>query len=68
MSNHADKNGKLGTKVYEKEPRKLQEKLCKLQDWVKHNGLRIIVIFEGRDGAGKGGTIIRRCRCWRPGS
>ena len=31
--------------------------MCKLQDWVKHNGLRVIVVFEGRDGAGKGGTI-----------
>jgi polyphosphate kinase 2 len=50
-------NGKLKTKRYEKELRKLQAELCKLQDWVKHNGLRIIVIFEGRDGAGKGGTI-----------
>jgi polyphosphate kinase 2 (PPK2 family) len=31
--------------------------LCKLQDWVKHKGLRIVIVFEGRDGAGKGGTI-----------
>src|SRR5215212_9090455 len=37
--------------------RRLQTELCRLQDWVKHNGLRVIVIFEGRDGAGKGGTI-----------
>src|SRR5690242_10245399 len=48
---------KLSTKRYEKELRKLQGELCMLQDWVKHNGLRVIVIFEGRDGAGKGGTI-----------
>jgi len=53
----SSKNGKLKTKRYEKELRKLQAELCKLQDWVKHNGLRVIVIFEGRDGAGKGGTI-----------
>jgi polyphosphate kinase 2 len=50
-------NGKLKTKKYEKELRKLQAKLCTLQDWVKHKGLRVIVLFEGRDGAGKGGTI-----------
>jgi polyphosphate kinase 2 len=44
-------------KNYEKELRKLQVELCKLQDWVKHRGLRVIVVMEGRDGAGKGGTI-----------
>jgi polyphosphate kinase 2 len=44
-------------KKYEKELRRLQAELCKLQDWVKYKGLRIILIFEGRDAAGKGGTI-----------
>jgi len=48
---------KLKRKKYEKELRKLQAELCILQDWVKDKGLRIIVVFEGRDGAGKGGTI-----------
>src|SRR5512134_3554939 len=48
---------KLGGKEYEKEVRRLQAELCTLQDWVKHKGLRVIVLFEGRDGAGKGGTI-----------
>jgi len=48
---------KLKNKNYLKELRKLQGKLCALQDWVKHKGLRVIVVFEGRDGAGKGGTI-----------
>lgn len=48
---------KLKTKKYERELRKLQAELCKLQDWVKHKGLRAIIVFEGRDGAGKGGTI-----------
>jgi len=48
---------KLGRKDYEKELRRLQAELCYLQDWVKLKGLRVIVIFEGRDGAGKGGTI-----------
>ena len=44
-------------KVYEKELRKLQVELCHVQEWVKAKGARIIVIFEGRDAAGKGGTI-----------
>ena len=48
---------KLKRKAYEKELRRLQAELCILQDWVKHKGLRVIVVFEGRDGAGKGGTI-----------
>ena len=46
--------GKLKTKKYEKKLRQLQAELCRLQDWVKHKGLRVIIIFEGRDGAGKG--------------
>jgi polyphosphate kinase len=48
---------KLKNKVYMKELRKLQKKLCYLQDWVKFKGLRVIIVFEGRDAAGKGGTI-----------
>jgi polyphosphate kinase 2 len=48
---------KLTRKEYEEELHKLQIELCKLQEWVKHKGLRIIVIFEGRDAAGKGGAI-----------
>jgi polyphosphate kinase 2 len=48
---------KMGNKEYTKELRKLQVELVKLQEWVKHKGLRIIIVFEGRDGAGKGGTI-----------
>lgn len=47
----------LKGKKYEKELARLQTELCKLQDWVKYKGLRVIVIFEGRDAAGKGGTI-----------
>src|SRR5438093_3477915 len=50
-------NGKLKNKKYMKELRRLQAELCILQEWVKHKGLRVIVVFEGRDGAGKGGTI-----------
>ena len=48
---------KLKRKEYEKELRKLQTELCSLQDWVKATGERVIVVFEGRDAAGKGGTI-----------
>ena len=48
---------KMKRKAYEQELRKLQVKLCHLQDWVKETGARIIVVFEGRDAAGKGGTI-----------
>ena len=44
-------------KAYDKELRKLQVQLCHLQRWVKEKGLRVIIVFEGRDGAGKGGTI-----------
>ena len=49
--------GKLGTKKYLKELRRLQAELGILQDWIKHKGLRVVIVFEGRDGAGKGGTI-----------
>jgi polyphosphate kinase len=48
---------KMKRKSYEKELRKLQVKLCHLQEWVKQKGLRVIIVFEGRDAAGKGGTI-----------
>jgi len=42
---------------YEKQLGKLQVQLCHLQDWIKQEGLRVVILFEGRDGAGKGGTI-----------
>ena len=48
---------RMKRRKYEKELRKLQEELCLLQQWVVHAGLRVIVVFEGRDAAGKGGTI-----------
>jgi len=50
---------KLETKLYEKEIFKLQIELCKLQEWVKQSGTKAIVIFEGRDAAGKGGVLKR---------
>jgi polyphosphate kinase len=50
-------NGRMKRKLYEKELQKLQVELCYLQDWVKATGARIIILFEGRDAAGKGGMI-----------
>jgi polyphosphate kinase len=56
MAREKNNNGekRLKRKRYEKELRRLQAELCKLQDWVKYKGLRIMVVFEGRDAAGKG--------------
>jgi polyphosphate kinase 2 len=48
---------KLKSKAYDKELRRLQAELCHLQEWVKATGQRIVVVFEGRDAAGKGGTL-----------
>src|SRR6476469_7934940 len=48
---------KMKRNVYGRELHKLQVELCHLQDWVKQTGARIIILFEGRDAAGKGGTI-----------
>ncbi len=47
----------LSTKDYNRELKKLHAELVKLQEWVKHAGLKVCIVFEGRDGAGKGGTI-----------
>ena len=55
--NDKDDKPELSNKAYVKELRKLQAELCRLQEWVKHKGLRVIIVFEGRDAAGKGGTI-----------
>jgi polyphosphate kinase 2 len=49
--------GKLKRKEYEKQLKRLHVELVKLQQWVVHKGLKVCVVFEGRDGAGKGGTI-----------
>ena len=50
---------KLGRKDYERELARLQEELVRLQRWIRHKGLKVVVIFEGRDAAGKGGVIKR---------
>jgi len=54
-----EKPQKMKRKEYEQELAKLQVELVKLQEWIKHKGLKVVVIFEGRDTAGKGGTIKR---------
>ena len=60
-SNKIESNGsetaKFKRKDYEKNLEKLQAELVKLQEWVKHEGRKVCLVFEGRDGAGKGGTI-----------
>ena len=50
---------RLGRAEYEHHLERLQRELVKLQEWVVHEGLRVCVLFEGRDAAGKGGTIKR---------
>jgi polyphosphate kinase len=59
MAKDNEKSGKssLKRRKYDKELRRLQAELCKLQDWIKFKGLRVMIVFEGRDAAGKGGTI-----------
>ena len=58
VQNEESKDDKaLKRKKYEKQLRRLQAELCKLQDWVKYKRLRVMIVFEGRDAAGKGGTI-----------
>jgi polyphosphate kinase 2 len=56
---HLKKDGTLKRKYYEEELGKLQIELVKLQEWIKAKGLKVVVLFEGRDAAGKGGTIKR---------
>ncbi len=58
-TSESEGSSKLGKKKYEKALAQLQVELVKMQYWVKHSGTRIVVIFEGRDAAGKGGTIKR---------
>ena len=62
----ADATAKLKRKAYEKELAKLHVELVKLQQWVVHKGLKVCVVFEGRDGAGKGSTIKAITECVSP--
>ena len=61
-----DKKKKLKSKLYEVELAKLQIELVKLQEWIKQEGLKMVVIFEGRDAAGKGGAIKRITQSLNP--
>ena len=63
---HREAPRKLKKKYYNKEMRRLQIELVKLQEWIKHKGLRVVVLFEGRDAAGKGGTIKRIVQSMNP--
>lgn len=53
------KKKKIKNKIYEKELEKLQTEMVKLQEWIRQKGLKVVIIFEGRDAAGKGGVIKR---------
>ncbi|MEM6553906.1 MAG: polyphosphate kinase 2 [Planctomycetota bacterium] len=64
--NGESKEGKLSNKVYEKELARLQVELVKMQEWIKATGYRAVVLFEGRDAAGKGGAIKRITECCSP--
>ena len=55
-------------KAYEEELKRLQTELCKLQDWIKHKGLRVVVVFEGRDAAGRAARSRRSPSALAPGS
>jgi len=57
---------KMIAETYEKELSKLSVELVKLQYWIKHAGLKVVILFEGRDAAGKGGTIKRITDCLNP--
>jgi polyphosphate kinase len=57
MAKNKAASERMERKAYEQELRKLQVELCHLQHWVKTTGARVIIVFEGRDAAGKGGTI-----------
>ena len=59
MESGAPYTDRVPRKVYEKDLRKLQVELIKVQRWVKETGARVVILFEGRDAAGKGGTIKR---------
>jgi polyphosphate kinase len=57
---------KLDKDFYEHELARLQVELVKLQEWIRHKGLKVVVLFEGRDAAGKGGVIKRITQCLNP--
>ncbi|SJZ93509.1 polyphosphate kinase 2, PA0141 family [Oceanospirillum multiglobuliferum] len=60
------KKKKINNKIYEAELDRLQIELVKLQEWIKHTGMKVVVLFEGRDAAGKGGSIKRMTQSLNP--
>src|SRR5260370_40494978 len=66
MPTKKHKHAKLSKKEYDKELRRLQVDLVQLEEWVRHRGLRVVVLFEGRDTAGKGGVIKRMTALLNP--
>ena len=62
----ATQDKSLDNSLYKKELAKLQVELVKQQEWIKHKGLKVVVVFEGRDAAGKGGVIKRITQCLNP--
>ena len=66
LGDHHRATKKVKNKFYEAELARLQIELVKLQDWIKHKGLKVVVIFEGRDAAGKGGVIKRITQTLNP--
>jgi polyphosphate kinase 2 len=65
-SRHVNGQGRLKRKFYERELERLQMELVKLQEWIRHKGLKVVVLFEGRDAAGKGGVIKRITQLLNP--
>jgi len=63
---HEERRKKMKKKVYEQELKKLAVELVKLQEWIKYKKLKVVVIFEGRDAAGKGGVIKAISSCMNP--
>jgi len=62
----AKSDASLNKKTYRKELARLQVELVKLQEWIRHKGLKVVILFEGRDAAGKGGVIKRITQCLNP--
>jgi polyphosphate kinase len=65
-ADHSETKKTISNKDYEQALAKMQIELVKLQEWIKHQGLKVVVVFEGRDAAGKGGSIKRITECLSP--
>lgn len=65
-NSHKKNKKRIDKEVYERELARLHVELVKLQEWIKHAGLKVVVLFEGRDAAGKGGVIKRITECLNP--